>query len=115
VDAASERGGLPTAWWWIARFVASLFLLLGVLVFSSFLETGFLFYLAMSVLGVGGAAIFVFGIERPRHPLARRARQVGWAMMAAFSLIPTSLLFLPFLAVLLALPAVIRAPRARTT
>jgi hypothetical protein len=113
VEATGRPKTLSTAWWWTARFVASAFLLLGALVFSSFLETGFPFYLAMSVLGFGGAAVFVFGIERLHHRSARLARQVGWAMMAVFSLIPTSLLFVPLMVVLLALPAVVRAPRPR--
>ena len=114
MDAARESGTLSTAWWWVARLVASFFLLLGALVFSTFLDTGSVVWLAISILGFGGALVFMFGIERPQHPLARRARQAGWAMMAAFSLLPTSLLFVPLLVALLALPAVVRTPRSRT-
>jgi hypothetical protein len=114
VDTARDHGTLSTGWWWVARLVTSLFLLLGALVFTSFTETNSLLLLAMAVLGIGGALVFAFGIERPQHPAARRARQVGWAMMAVFSLVPTSLLFVPFLVVLLALPAVVRTPRIRS-
>ena len=53
--------------------------------------------------------LFIFGIERPTHRLAGVARLVGWVSMFVFTLVPTSLLFLPLLVVLLALPAVFEA------
>jgi hypothetical protein len=77
VDAARDHGTLSTGWWWAARFVASLSLLLGVLVFTSFAETGHLILLAMAILGVGGALVFAFGIERP--DIGRHDRPGSWA------------------------------------
>jgi hypothetical protein len=95
-----------TARMWLRRVAASLILVLGVLVFSSAVETGSVLLFALSADGVVGALLLIFGIERPAHPLSRWARPIGWAMMFAFSLVPTSLLFAPALVVLLALPTV---------
>lgn len=95
-----------TARRWLGRVAGSLILVLGVLVFTSAVETGSFLLFALSALGIVGALAFVFGIERPTHPWAARARPVGWGMMLGFSLVPTSLLFLPLLVVLLALPCV---------
>lgn len=85
--------------------VGCFFLILGSLVFVTFLETGSVLALVLAALGVGGALTYLFGLERSSHPLSRRAQLVGWLMMATFSLIPTSLLFLPLVVVLSALPA----------
>jgi len=88
---------------------ASLILVLGVLVFTSAVETGSLLLFALSALGLVGAVVFILGVERPTHPLARGARALGWTMMLGMSLVPTSLLFLPALVVLLAFPSVLGA------
>jgi hypothetical protein len=95
-----------TAWVWPGRVAASLVLLLGVLVFTSAIETTSPLLFALAALAIGGASLFIFGIERPTHPFAPWARALGWVMMAGFSLVPTSLLFVPFVVVLVALPCV---------
>jgi hypothetical protein len=89
----------------MGRLVACFFLILGSLVFVTFLETGELLWLALSVAGVGGALLFIVGLERSRDPASRWIQLAGWALMAMFSLIPTSLLFIPLVLVLSALPA----------
>jgi hypothetical protein len=98
-----------TARLWLGRVAASLILVLGGLVFTSAVETGSLLLFALSATGLGGALLFIFGIERPAHRLAGVARLVGWVSMFAFTLVPTSLLFVPAVVVLLALPAVFAA------
>jgi hypothetical protein len=90
---------------WSGRLVACFILILGALVFVTFLETGELLWLAFATMGVGGALLFIVGLEHSSHPRSRRIQLVGWLMMAAFCLIPTSLLFLPMVVVLSALPA----------
>ncbi len=90
---------------WLGRLAAGLVLVLAVLVTISAFETGSAWLFLLSADGFGGALLLASGVERPDHPLARRARTIGWAMMLAFTLVPTSLLFLPALVVLLALPA----------
>lgn len=92
---------------------ASLVLVLGLLVLTSAIEAGSGLIYAIATLGIGGALLFTFGIERPSHPIASWARPLGWVAMFAFSLVPTSLLFLPALIVLLALPAVFAARLTR--
>jgi hypothetical protein len=89
---------------WTGRVVACFFLILGSLVFVTFLETESALFLVLAVLGIGGALAYVFGLERSSHPSSRSAQLVGWLMMAAFSLTPTSFLFLPLVVVLSALP-----------
>lgn len=91
---------------WAARVAAGLVLVLGALVFASGWETGSALLFLLAADGVAGSLLLIFGIERPGHHLARSARWIGWAMMLAFTLVPTSLLFLPALVVLTALPAV---------
>jgi chromate transport protein ChrA len=91
---------------WTGRLVACFILILGVLVFVTFVETGLLRDLIYAVMGVGGALLFIVGVERSSRPSFRWVQVVGWLMMAVFSLIPTSLLFLPLVVVLAALPAV---------
>jgi hypothetical protein len=90
---------------WTGRLVACFILILGALVFVTFLETGELLWLAFAIMGLGGALLFIVGLERSSHPRSRWIQLVGWLMMAAFCLIPTSLLFLPMVVVLSALPA----------
>jgi hypothetical protein len=92
---------------WLGRVAASLILVLSALVFSSAVETGSALLSLLAADGVLGALLLIFGIERSGHPLAASARPVGWGLMFAFTLVPTSLLFLPALVVLLALPAVL--------
>ena len=89
---------------WTGRIVACFFLLLGSMVFVTFLDTGEVLWLALSVMGVGGALLSIVGLERSSHPRSRWAQLVGWLMMAAFSLVPTNLLFLPLVLALSALP-----------
>jgi hypothetical protein len=84
--------------------IACFILILGALVFGTFLETGLLRDLIYAVLGAGGALLFIIGVERWSRPSFRWVQLVGWLMMAGFSLIPTSL-FLPVVVVLAALPA----------
>jgi len=104
VSTTEER--TPSAGWlWTARAVACFFLILGSLVFVTFLDTGELLWLALAVVGVGGALLYIVGLERSGHPRSRWIQLAGWLMMAGFSLIPTSLLFIPMFLALLALPA----------
>jgi hypothetical protein len=84
------------------------------LVFVTFLETGSVLNLALALLGFGGALTYLFGLERSSHPPSRWAQLVGWLMMAAASLVPSNILFVPAGLVLLALPAVFVRPRVRT-
>jgi hypothetical protein len=95
-----------TARTWLGRVAASLVLVLGALVFTSALETGSVLLFALAGDGILGALLLIFGIERPAYPLSRFARLIGWAMMFAFTLVPTSLLFIPTLIVLFAIPTV---------
>jgi len=105
----------PTVTWqWVGRVVACFFLILGALGFSSFIDAGTLWHLGFAVAALGGALLFIFGLERSEHPAAAWARRVGWSLMALASLVPTSLLFMPFLLALVALPAVFVRPRERT-
>jgi hypothetical protein len=94
---------------WLGRLAASLILVMSILVFGSATDTGSVLLFALAALGLGGAVLFIFGLERPTHRLARGARALGWMMMLGFSLIPTSFLLLPALVVLLAFPAVLTA------
>jgi hypothetical protein len=107
VNTSTEERPLTVAAVWTGRVVACFFLILGSLVFVTFLETGKLVWLALSVDGVGGALLYIVGVERSRRPSSRWVQLVGWLMMATFSLIPTSLLFLPLVVVLCALPALL--------
>ena len=92
---------------WTVRIVACFFLILGSLVFVSFSETGSLWLLAFAILGVGGALLSIVGVERSSDPRSRWVQLAGWLMMAAFSLIPTSFLFLPLVLALSALPGLL--------
>jgi hypothetical protein len=86
---------------WLGRVAAGLVFVLGIAVFTSFAETGSALLFLMSADGVVGSALLLLGVERPAH---RHARLLGWAMMLAFTLVPTSLLFLPAVVVLCAAP-----------
>ncbi len=101
----AEEQPLTVAALWTGRVVACVFLILGSLVFVTFLETGELLWLALSVMGVAGALLFIVGLERSTHPRSRWVQLVGWLMMTMFSLVPTSLLFLPLVLALTVLPA----------
>lgn len=107
MSTATGEGTPTVTWQWVGRVVVCVILILGSLVFVTFLETGSLVWLALSLLGVLGALIYLFGLEFPARPISTRARRGGWLMMAAFSLTPTSLLVGPMMLVLLALPTVI--------
>jgi hypothetical protein len=88
----------------VGRAVACFFLILGSLVFVTFLDTGSLLWLGVAVMGVGGALLYIVGLERSSHPRSRWIQLLGWLMMASFSLIPSSLLFVPMVLAPLALP-----------
>ena len=107
MSTATGEGTSTVSWQWVGRVVACVILVLGSLVFVTFLETGSRVALALSLLGMVGVLIYLFGLERPARPSATWARRVGWLMMAAFSLTPTSLLIGPLMLVLLALPTVL--------
>jgi hypothetical protein len=92
---------------WTGRVVACFILILGSLVFVTFLETGLGRDLVFAVLAVGGALLFIVGLERS-GPSFRWVQLAGWLMMGGFSLIPTSLLFIPMVAVLAASPGLFR-------
>jgi hypothetical protein len=105
VSTSTEEKSSTVLRQWVGRAVACFFLILGSLVFVTFLETVELRYLVLAVMGVGGALLYIVGLERSSHPRSRWIQLAGWLMMACFSLIPTSLLFIPMLLALLALPA----------
>jgi hypothetical protein len=100
----TEERRPAAVWQWVGRVVACFFLILGALVFSTFLDTGSPVWLALSIMGVSGALLYIVGLERSSHPRSRWVQLVGWLMMAGFSLIPTSLLFVPLILALFALP-----------
>ncbi len=104
VRTSTDDSRLTVVAIWTGRVVACFFLILGSLVFSTFLDTGSLLWLALAVMGVGGALLYIVGLERSSHPRSRWIQLVGWLMMAGFSLIPTSLLFVPLILALFALP-----------
>jgi hypothetical protein len=110
----STATGERTVWLWAGRAAACFFLIFGALVFVSFLETGTLWILGIVVAALGGALLFIFGLERPQHPAAKWALWVGWSMMAVAALVPSSLLVVQLALVLLALPILFLTPRPRT-
>jgi len=105
VRTSTDDSRLTVVAIWTGRVVACFFLILGSLVFVTFLETGLLRDFVFAALGVGGAILFIVGVERSSRPSFLWVQLAGWLMMAGFSLIPTSLLFLPLVVVLSALPA----------
>jgi hypothetical protein len=108
VSTSTEERSSTVVWQWVGRVVACFFLILGSLVFVTFLETERLFALVFAVMGVGGALLYIVGLERGGRPSSRWVQLVGWLLMAGFSAIPTSLLFIPMIVVLLAVPALFR-------
>jgi hypothetical protein len=106
---------VPAPLAWIARAVVCFFVIIGALVFVSFAETKDWKYLVISGSMLGGAALFIFGLERPAHPAASAARALGWCLIAMASLTPTSLLFIPVVIAFLAFPAAAFRPRVRPT
>ena len=113
MSTSLRRRELPAVFLWTARVAACFFLIIGALVFVTFLETGEWWTLEIASEAVGGALVFIFGLERPDHPAARWARPVGWFLMGVASTLPSSLLFVPFFFALIALPAVLMRPRDR--
>jgi hypothetical protein len=113
VSISLVRREFPVAFLWTARLVACFFLIIGALVFVTFLETDEWWTLGFAVAAFGGALLFIFGLERPDHPAARWARPAGWFLMAVASTVPSSLLFIPFFLALLALPALLMRRRHR--
>ena len=106
MSTSTDDSKLAVVALWTGRIVACFFLILGSMVFVTFLDTGEVVWLALSFMCVGGALLYLVGLERSSHPRSRWAQLAGWLMMAAFSLIPTSLLFLPLVLALSALPGV---------
>jgi hypothetical protein len=105
MGTSTEETKSASFWLWTGRAAACFFLIFGVLVFITFLETGALWTLGITVAALGGALLFIFGLERPGHSFSRWARPTGWSMMAVASLVPSSLVFLSIALILLALPA----------
>ena len=112
MGASTERES-ASLWLWIGRAAACFFLIFGVLVFITFLETGALWTLGITVAALGGALLFIFGLERPGHSFSRWARPIGWSMMAVSSIVPSSLVFISIALVLSALPALVLPLRYR--
>jgi hypothetical protein len=113
VSASLKRRELPGVFLWTARVAACFFLIIGSLVSVTFLETGEWWPFGIAVAALGGALLFIFGLERPDHPAGLWARPVGWFLMGVASTLPSSLLFIPFFFALIALPAVLMRPRDR--
>jgi hypothetical protein len=114
VGISLKRRELPPFLLWTARVAACFFLIIGALVFVTFLETGEWWTLGIAAAALGGALLLIFGLERPDHPAAPWARPVGWFLMGVASTVPSSLLFIPFLFALFALPAALMHPAERT-
>ena len=113
MSASLKRRELPGVFLWTARVAACFFLIIGSLVSVTFLETGEWWPFGIAVAALGGALLFIFGLERPDHPAGPWARPVGWFLMGVASTLPSSLLFIPFFFALIALPAVLMRPRDR--
>jgi len=103
VSPATDDSRLAVVATWTGRLVACFILILGSLVFVTFLETAEMRWFIYSFMGVGGALLFIVGLERS-SPSSRWVQLAGWLLMAGFSTIPTSLLFGPMVVVLTALP-----------
>jgi hypothetical protein len=108
VRTSTEGRSSAVVWQWVARAVACFFLIVGSLVFVAFLDTDRPVWLVLAITGVGGALLYIGGLEPTAHPLSKWMQLTGWLLMAIFSLIPTSLLSVPAITVLLALPALLR-------
>ena len=110
----AEQPTLRVAWLWAARVVACSFLILGALFYWGFLKEGRTIHLMIAFLCIGGALIYAFGIELPRHPTARAARWVGWGMLLAVAVVLRGgPVYLSFPVAFLGLPADTRTPRRR--
>jgi hypothetical protein len=113
-DECIDRGrSLIVVLLWTGRAAASFFLIFGALVFVTFIETGELWSLGISLAALGGALLFIVGLERPGNSFSSWARPIGWSMMAVASIVPASLVFISMALALLALPAVFVRPRHR--
>ena len=107
MSTSTDDSKLAVVATWTGRVVACFILIFGALVFVTFTETGLVRDLVYAVLGLGGALLFIVGLELSR-PSSRWVQFAGWLMMTGFSLVPTSLLFIPMVAVLAALPGLFR-------
>jgi chromate transport protein ChrA len=103
VSTATDDSKLAVVATWTGRVVACFILIIGSLVFVTFAETGLVRDLVYAVLSVGGSLLFIIGLERS-GPSSRWMQLAGWLMMAGFSTVSSSLLFIPMVAVLAALP-----------
>jgi hypothetical protein len=103
VSTSTDGSRLAVVATWTGRVVACFILIIGSLVFVTFTETGLVRDLVYAVLGVGGPLLFIIGLERS-GPSSRWLQLAGGLMMAGFSTVPSSLLFIPMVAVLAALP-----------
>jgi chromate transport protein ChrA len=103
VSTSTDGSRLAVVATWTGRGVACFILIIGSLVFVTFTETGLVRDLVYAVLGVGGPLLFIMGLERSGSS-SRWVQLAGWLMMAGFSTVPSSLLFIPMVAVLAALP-----------
>jgi hypothetical protein len=81
VSTSTDDSRLAVVAIWTGRVVACLILILGSLVFVTFGDTGLVRDLDYAVLGVGGALLFIVGLERS-GPSARWVELAGWLMMA---------------------------------
>ena len=107
--STTRRVGTASAFWmWVGRAIACVFAYLGIMVFHGSFETGSSEWRARALAGICGAVLYIGGLEGARYRGSRWVQLVGWLMMAvALSLIPSSLLYLPAILVLFALPALL--------
>jgi hypothetical protein len=92
---------------WAGRAIACFFCILGSIVFVGSFDPGASRWRSLAAVGVGGALLYIAGVEGARYRGSRWIQLAGWLMMAALSLIPSSLLYLPAILVLFALPALL--------
>ena len=92
---------------WAGRAVACFVGILGSIVLIGSFDTGGSRWRGLAAIGIGGAILYIVGVEGARHRGSRWIQLLGWLMVAAFSLIPSSLLYLPAILVLFALPALL--------
>jgi hypothetical protein len=77
---------------WIGRVVAGGSAYIGVVALYAVSEVGsdqLVMQISVGLLGLMGGLLFLFGLERPAHPLSRLARTVGWVMTAGFAVFPS--------------------------
>lgn len=107
MSASAEPRPVVSGFLWIGRVVGVVFVLLSLLAFSTVFDSGAdAAVVVLAFLALAGSLVFLASLERPNHPWARWARLVGWQMMAAFSIVPTSSMYVSMVIVVLALPAV---------